>query len=71
MIKFPQQYLQWRILLSICNEPTHACLAAIEPYFTKGSVIACQEANYPQLPRETLVLREVLGLGRCSIRRMP
>lgn len=52
-------------------EPTRACLAAIEPYLTKGSVIGFDEVNYPAFPGETVALREVLGLGRYSLRRMP
>ena len=52
-------------------EPTRACLAAIKPYLTKGSVIGFDEANYPAFPGETVALREVLGLGRYSIRRLP
>jgi hypothetical protein len=52
-------------------EPTRACLAAIEPFLTKGSVIGFDEANYPEFPGETVAIREVFGLGRYSIRRMP
>ena len=50
-------------------EPTRACLAAIEPYVTKGSVVGFDEVNYPEFPGETVALREVFGLGRYSIRR--
>lgn len=52
-------------------EPTRACLAAIEPFLTKGSVIGFDEANYPAFPGETVALREVFGLARYSIRRLP
>jgi hypothetical protein len=52
-------------------EPTKKCLEAIQPYLTKGSVIAFDELNTPEFPGETIALREVLGLSRYSIRRDP
>jgi hypothetical protein len=51
--------------------PTRTCLEAILPYVTKGSVIAFDELNCPELPGETLAVREVLGLSRYAIRRDP
>jgi hypothetical protein len=51
--------------------PTKACLEAIHPYLTKGSVLAFDELNCPEFPGETLALREVLGLDRYAIQRDP
>ncbi len=51
--------------------PTRACLEAILPHLTKGSVLAFDELNLPEFPGETLALREVLGLSRYAIRRDP
>lgn len=51
--------------------PTKACLEAILPYLTKGSVLAFDELNCPEFPGETLALREVLGLDRYAIQREP
>ena len=50
-------------------KPTRDCLLAIRSYLTQGSVIAFDEINDPACPGETVALREVLGLSRCSIRR--
>ena len=52
-------------------KPTKACLEAILPYVTKGTVLAFDELNCPEFPGETLALREVLGLSRYAIRRDP
>lgn len=52
-------------------EPTKKCLEAIQPYLTKGSVLAFDELNTPEFPGETIALREVLGLTRYAIRRDP
>jgi len=49
--------------------PTRACLEAILPHLTKGSVLAFDELNTPEFPGETLAVREVLGLSRHAIRR--
>lgn len=51
--------------------PTKECLEAILPHLTKGSVLAFDELNMPEFPGETLALREVLGLSRHAIRRVP
>jgi hypothetical protein len=51
--------------------PTRTCLEAIMPHVTKGTVIAFDELNCPELPGETLAVREVLGLSRYAIRRDP
>lgn len=49
--------------------PTKACLEAILPHITKGSVIAFDELNCPEFPGETIAVREVLGLSRYALRR--
>lgn len=49
-------------------EPTKACLEAIKPHLTKGSVIGFDELNNSTYPGETRAVAEVLGLGRYSIR---
>ncbi len=50
-------------------EPTKACLQAILPHLTKGSVLGFDELNMADYPGETLAVREVLGLSKYSIRR--
>lgn len=52
-------------------EPTKACLEAIRPYITKGTVIGFDEVNDATTPGETVALREVLRLDRYHIRRFP
>lgn len=52
-------------------EPTKACLEALLPYVTKGTVLAFDELNCPEFPGETVAVREVLGLSRHAIRRDP
>lgn len=51
--------------------PTKACLEAILPHLTKGSVLAFDELNCSEFPGETLALKEVLGLSKYAIRREP
>jgi hypothetical protein len=51
-------------------EPTKACLEAIRPHLTKGSVIAFDQVCDDGWPGETVALRETLGLGTYAIRRM-
>jgi hypothetical protein len=50
-------------------EPTKACLEAIRPHLTKGSVLAMDELNAAEFPGETVAYREVLGLDRYALRR--
>ena len=50
-------------------EPTKACLEAIRPYLTRGSVLAMDELNAAEFPGETVAFREVLGLDRYTMRR--
>ncbi len=51
--------------------PTKACLEAILPRLTKGSVLAFDELNCPDYPGETVAVMETIGLGRYAIRRSP
>lgn len=51
-------------------EPTRSALAAIQPYLTRGSVVAFDELGYARWPGETLALREVLGLGGATLRKL-
>jgi hypothetical protein len=52
-------------------EPTKECLLAIKDHLTKGSVIGFDELNAPECPGETLALKEVFGLDRYKIQRLP
>jgi hypothetical protein len=52
-------------------EPTRACLEAIGPHLTKGTVIGFDELNCSEFAGETMALRETLGLQRYPIRRSP
>jgi hypothetical protein len=51
--------------------PTRDCLTALLPHLTKGSILAFDELNCPDFPGETIAVREVLGLDRYAIRRLP
>jgi len=51
--------------------PTKTCLEAIRPHLTRNSVLAFDELNCPEYPGETRALSEVLGLGKCTLRRSP
>ena len=51
--------------------PTKACLEALSPYLTKGSIIAFDELASPLSPGETEAVREVWGLDRFRIQRSP
>jgi hypothetical protein len=52
-------------------EPTRACLEAIRPYLTRGSVIGFDELNCPDFPGATVAVREVLGLDKVRLERSP
>jgi hypothetical protein len=52
-------------------EPTRACLEALRPHLTRGSVLGFDELNCPQFPGETLAVREVLGLDGLRLERSP
>lgn len=49
-------------------EPTKACLEAIRPHLTRGSVVGFDEINNRTFPGETRALQEVLGIGTYRIR---
>jgi hypothetical protein len=49
--------------------PTKACLEAIQPHLTKSSVLAFDQLNCPEYPGETVALKQVFGLGKCTLRR--
>ncbi|HBP88218.1 MAG: hypothetical protein KC592_07515 [Nitrospira sp.] len=50
-------------------EPTKACLEAIRPRLTKGSVVVFDELNDPDSPGETTALMEVFGLNAVRLKR--
>jgi hypothetical protein len=52
-------------------KPTVACLKAILPYLSKGSVIVFDECNDAAFPGETAALREVLGTNKFRLRHSP
>ncbi|TVT60495.1 class I SAM-dependent methyltransferase [Amycolatopsis rhizosphaerae] len=52
-------------------EPTVAALRAVQPYLTRGSVLAFDEIDHPKWPGENLAVREVLGLDRAALRLLP
>jgi hypothetical protein len=51
--------------------PTKSCLAAIRPHLVRNSVLVFDQLNCPEYPGETVALAEVIGLGRCHLRRSP
>lgn len=51
--------------------PTKACLEAVRPHLTKGSVLVFDQLNCPEYPGETVALSEVIGLNHVKIRRSP
>jgi len=52
-------------------EPTRACLEAILPHLTRGSVVGFDEVCDPDFPGETVALREVLGSRGFRLQRSP
>lgn len=52
-------------------EPTKACLDAIRPHLTRGTVIGFDEACYAEFPGETRALMESFDLRRCRLHRSP
>jgi hypothetical protein len=52
-------------------EPTKRCLELIRPYLTRGSVLGFDELCATDFPGETVAVREVLGLDRLRIERVP
>jgi len=49
--------------------PTKACLNAILPYVTKGTLLAFDEVNHESFPGETVAVREVFGTQNIRLRR--
>ncbi len=49
--------------------PTKAALQAIQPYLVKGSILIMDELNFPDMPGETVAVREVFGLTKYRIER--
>ncbi len=52
-------------------EPTRACLAAIRPRLTRGSVVGFDELADPDSPGETQAVIDVFGLPNVRLRRFP
>jgi len=52
-------------------KPTYECLKIISEHVTKGSVIAFDELNCKEFPGETLALKEVWGINKYAIKRVP
>lgn len=51
-------------------EPTRHALEAIQPYLTRGSVLAFDEIGYARWPGETVALREILGPAGSALRKL-
>ncbi len=51
--------------------PTKACLEAIRPHVTKGTVIAFDELMARDFPGETVALKEVFGTSAFELKRLP
>ena len=51
--------------------PTKSCLELIQPYLTKGSVLAFDELLHPEFPGETLALKEVMDITKHKLERRP
>lgn len=51
-------------------EPTRHALEAIQPYLTRGSVIAFDEIGYARWPGETVAVREIMGLAGSALRKL-
>ncbi|MFL6122986.1 TylF/MycF/NovP-related O-methyltransferase [Actinophytocola sp.] len=52
-------------------EPTRDTLQAIQPYVTKGSVLAFDELAHAKWPGETAALRDTLGIDHVALRSLP
>jgi hypothetical protein len=52
-------------------EPTKACLQAIRPHLTKGSIVGFDELNQRSFPGETAAFQEVFGSHNVRLRRIP
>lgn len=52
-------------------KPTKGCLEMIQPFLTKGSVLAFDELTHPEFPGETVALKEVMDITQHRIQRFP
>lgn len=52
-------------------EPTKICLELCRDRLTRGSIIGFDELNHPDWPGETVALKEILGLDKVRVERMP
>lgn len=51
-------------------KPTRECLEIMQPFITKGTILAFDELNDDDSPGETQALREVIGLRNIKLRRV-
>ena len=51
--------------------PTKAALKVIKPCLAKGSILVFDELSDEYFPGETVALKEVLGLRKCRVQRLP
>jgi hypothetical protein len=52
-------------------EPTKVCLDLCKDRFSKGSIIAFDEANNMNWPGETIAIQEILGIRNIKLERFP
>lgn len=52
-------------------KPTKGCLELIQPFLTKGSVLAFDELTHSEFPGETMAFKEVMDITRHRIQRFP
>lgn len=52
-------------------KPTKECLELISGHITKGTIIGFDELNVKEWPGETVALKEVFGLDKYAIKRLP
>lgn len=52
-------------------EPTRDAIDAVQPYLTKGSVLAFDQLAHAKWPGETVALGDTLGIDHGSLRSLP
>ena len=52
-------------------EPTKVCLELIQPFLAQGSILGFDEVNASRWTRETVALKEVLGLRFSALQGVP
>lgn len=52
-------------------EPTREAIDAVQPYLTKGSVLAFDQLAHAKWPGETVALGDTLGIDHGSLRLLP